>query len=110
MAKVYIPQEPSRLDLKFNIHVPTVDLRPAEAYGELVVMLPPNVTGALMSPLVDALKDRLKDFTEEDYLVAIGEPSLIAAASGIILRKQKLMKLLRWNKREKRYAVVEVKL
>ena len=109
-SKVYVPQEPSRFDPTFNARVPIVDLRPAAAFGEVEVMLPNNVTGMIMDPVVTALKEKLAKFTVDDYLVAIGDPSLIAAASGIILPAQGSMKLLKWDKRLKQYSVVEIKL
>ena len=108
--KVYVPQEPSRYDAEFGTRVPTVDLRPAMAYGEVVVMLPANVTGMLMAPVVQALKEKLSEFTDDDSLVAIGDPSIIAAASGIVLYKNKRLKLLKWDKRAKAYSVAEIKI
>lgn len=108
--KVYVPQEPSRYDHDFGTRVPTVDLRPAMSFGEVVVLLPANVTGMLMSPVVQALKEKLAEFSDEDFLVAIGDPSIIAVASGIILSKNHKLKLLKWDKRSKAYSVAEIKL
>jgi len=108
--KVYVPQEPSRYDAAFNARVPTVDLRPATLFGDVTVMLPSNVTGMLMAPIVTALKEKLAAFSDQDFLVAIGDPSIIAAASGIVLKKNGRMKMLKWDKRIKAYAVVEIEL
>lgn len=108
--KVYVPQEPSRFDERFGVLVPTVDLRHAAAYGEVRVLLPANVSGMTMAPVVAALKEQLKDFAEEDFFVALGDPSIIAACAAIVLRRVNSMKMLKWDKRNKHYVVVEIKL
>lgn len=108
MPKVYALQEPSRWDATARVRVPIVDLRPAAQYGDVEVLLPNNVSGLMMSPIVNALKEKLNDFTEDDYLIAIGDPSIIAAASGIILRRLRSMKMLKWDKRLKTYTTVEI--
>lgn len=110
MPKVYVPQEPTRFDPGFNMRIPIVDLRPASKYGEVEVLLPGNVNGAMMSPVVTALKEKLAAFSKDDFIVAIGDPSIIAAVSGIILSRLGIMKLLRWDKRLKLYTIVEIEI
>ena len=110
MSNVYVPQEPSRFDPTYNMWLPMVNLSHAEQFGKVIVMLPANVTAIMMTPIVTALKEKLATFCDDDYLVALGDPSLIAAASGIILRNHSRMNLLKWDKRAKKYSVVEIKL
>ena len=70
MGKVYVIQENS----KFNIIS-------ARQYGELVpifeegkqIMLSP-------APAIRKLKHVLKDFSDEDFLLLIGDPSMIGLA------------------------------
>lgn len=111
MPKVYAPQQPSRFDSAFNMWVPLFPMTEARKFGELVVMLPPNYSSTMGAPLVQAIKERMNDFTEEDYLIAVGDPTLIAAAAGIAFRKTGgRLKLLKWDRHTKDYLVVELSL
>jgi hypothetical protein len=111
MSIVYVPQQPSRWDADLSLWIPTMNLRPAEKYGTLSIMLPPNLSNAMLAPLVEALKEKMSAFTRNDYLVAIGDPSLIAAAAGIALRHTfGTLKLLKWDRQAKDYICTEIKL
>lgn len=108
-SKVYVLQEPTRFDAELNVRVPIVDLRPAASFGEIEVVMPNRVSAIFMAPIITTLKERLADFNEEtDYLIALGDPALIAAAGGILLRRMKSFRLLRWDKRTRQYSAVEV--
>ena len=72
MAKVYIPQV-----MDYNV-------RSAEKFGELKVMLPDNKQMILASgPLTFKLNQELKDFSDDDYLLLIGDPAIIAVCGAI---------------------------
>ena len=72
MAKVYIPQV-----MDYNV-------RSAEKFGELTVMLPDNKQMILASgPLTFKLQQELKDFSDDDYLLLIGDPAIIAVCGAI---------------------------
>ena len=83
MSRVFAPQIPSRLDTSINAWVPTVSMRAARAFGELVVMFKPEECSFVGAPLIAAMKERMKDFGPDDYLVCIGNPTMIAAAACI---------------------------
>jgi hypothetical protein len=71
-------------------------------------MLPPNANRLHINPLVTALRDQMKDFTEEDYIIAVGDPSLIAAAACIAARKTGgLLRILKWDRQSNSYIAVE---
>ena len=109
MSKVYAPQVPSRFDTGVGMWVPSVNMAPAEKYGELVVMLPPDANRLHTAPLVAAMKDQMRDFTAEDYVVAVGDPSLIAAAAVIATRKSGgLLRILKWDRMRAEYLPVEI--
>ena len=85
----------------------------AEAYfvrlfGELVVMLPPNANRLHINPLVVALREQMKDFGPDDYVIAVGDPSLIAAAACIATKKTGgLLRILKWDRQSSSYIPVE---
>lgn len=109
--KVYAPQQPSRFDTTLRLWVPTMNMEPARKFGELVVMLPPNANRLHTEPLVAALKERMANFTAEDYLIAIGDPSIIAAAACIAARKTGgVLQLLKWDRLTSDYIHVEIKV
>jgi len=109
MPKVYVPQQPSRFDSATRLWIPTVNIDHAKKYGEVVVMLPPNANRLHTSPLVVALKDVMADYCDEDYIVAVGDPSLIAAAACIAAKKTGgLLRILKWDRMANTYIPVEI--
>lgn len=110
-ARVFAPSIPSRFDAASHLWIPSVEISPAEKFGKLVVMLPPNAARAGLAPCVAAMKERMEDFTEEDYLIGIGDPSLIGAASCIAARKTGgLLRMLKWDRMAKDYYLAEVRV
>jgi|APGre2960657468_1045069.scaffolds.fasta_scaffold26690_2 hypothetical protein len=108
MPKVYAPQVPSKYDSATKLWVPSINLDPAKQYGEVVVMLPPNANRLHINPLIVALREQMKDLTEEDYLIAVGDPSLIAAAACIAVKKTNgLLRILKWDRLSSSYIPVE---
>lgn len=73
-------------------------------------MLPPNANRLHTAPLAQALKEAMKDMTDEDYVVAVGDPSLIAAASVIAWRKTGKLRVLKWDRMSSAYLPVELEL
>lgn len=111
MNKVFVPQMPSRFDTSIRAWVPTVNMEPAKAYGELVVMLPPEANRLNIAPLVDMLKDKMQHFSETDYVVAVGDPSLLAAACCIAARRcGGLVRMLKWDRNAVDYIAVEFRV
>lgn len=110
-ARVFIPQEPVRWDASVGVQVPLMDFSPALRYGELVTCLPPNVSFHMTKPVTAALKEKMHDFQETDYLVAVGSPMVIAISAGIAFRKTGgKLNLLSWDKRERQYLSTRIEL
>lgn len=111
MPRVFAPQQPSRFDVPSKLWIPTMNMEPARKFGELIVMLPPNANRLHTAPLLAALKESMKDFSEDDWIIAVGDPSLIAAASCIAARKTGgLLRLLKWDRLTTDYIAVEMKV
>jgi hypothetical protein len=108
---VYIPQQPSRYEHALQLWIPSMNLKPAEKFGRPLIMLPPNLANAMTAPLVEALKEKMANFDAADYLVAVGDPTLIAAAAGIALRKTGgTLNLLKWDKQARDYINTEIRI
>ena len=62
-------------------------------------------------PLVYKLRQGLKDFTSDDYLLLTGDPAIIGVACSIVsdITNGKY-KLLKWDKQERKYYPIEINL
>tara|TARA_R100001443_G_scaffold487_6_gene2028 strand:- start:7811 stop:8146 length:336 start_codon:yes stop_codon:yes gene_type:complete len=108
MAVVYLPQEPMKRDSKTGQWKQAFDLEPAKKFGDLKVLLPHGSLPIDTEPLISSLKISLKDFTSEDFLLAIGNPTAMVIA-GIIAseRVNGKIKMLYWDNKIKDYMSVE---
>ena len=97
---VYILQEMGR------------NVRSAEKFGDLKVVLPDNRQIVLSSgPLTFKLKQELKDFNDNDYLLLMGDPAIIAVAGAVVSEiNGGRFKILKWDRDEKRYYDIEIDL
>ena len=62
-------------------------------------------------PLVYKLRQGLKDFTSNDYLLLTGDPAIIGVACSIVsdITNGKY-NLLKWDKQERKYYPIEINL
>lgn len=112
MAKVYITQVPHKRDEETRAFVPAFNIAPASEHGDLVIMMPPRATFHATAELVSQLREHLKhyDFDGGDSIVALGDPSIIAAAAAILGRTVGKFRLLKWDRNIGRYiaAIINV--
>jgi len=88
------------------------NIRSAEKFGDLKVVLPDNKQIVLSSgPLTFKLKHALKDFNDNDYLLLMGDPAIIAIAGAVVSDVNGgKFKVLKWDRDEKRYYDIEIDL
>ena len=88
------------------------NVRSAEKFGDLKVCLPDNRQIILSSgPLAFKLKQELKDFNDNDYLLLIGDPAIIAVAGAIASENNNgRFKVLKWDRNEMKYYDIEIDL
>ena len=62
-------------------------------------------------PLIFQLRQKLRDFTSEDYLLLTGDPAIIGVACSIVsdITNGKY-KLLKWDKQESKYYPISINL
>lgn len=107
MSKVYVVCEPTHR-IGDNL-VKTMDLSPALQYGELEILLPNSQSLYSPVPTVRALREKLKDFSDEDYILPVGDPVLIstvAMVAGEINNGQ--VTFLKWDKPTRKYLAITV--
>jgi len=97
---VYVTQEMGR------------NIRSAEKFGDLKVMLPDNKQMILSSgPLTFKLQQELKNFNDDDYLLLIGDPAIIAVAAAVAAKVNNgFFKVLKWDRDDKTYYDIEIDL
>ena len=88
------------------------NIRSAEKFGDLKVVLPDNRQIVLSSgPLTFKLRHELKDFNDKDYLLLMGDPAIIAVAGAVVSDVNGgRFKVLKWDRDEKRYYDIEIDL
>lgn len=102
MARVFVVSETG----KHNI-------TGARQFGEIVVILPPSQAQIAFSsgPTVARMTRVLRDFSDEDYLLFIGDPTAISILSAIAAsRNSGRYKCLKWDKQESMYIPIQVDL
>ena len=101
MAKVYIVQEN-----------PNVNVIGAGRFGELIPLLPPGRQITLSSsPVIKLLKTKLKNFSDDDFLLAMGDPVAIGIASMVAsdINNGKV-NMLKWDRENQCYYNVKIDL
>jgi len=91
---------------------PKINIIGAAEFGTLKVLLPENAQIILSAgPLIFKLRQLLKDYTPEDYLLLTGDPAIIGVACSIVsdITNGKY-NLLKWDKQERRYYPIEINL
>lgn len=110
MSRVFVPQVPSRFDTKLNTWMPTVNIDPAREYGDVKVMLPPEAARLETATQVKLLKDAMVDYGPEDYILAIGNPVIIAITAAIADRASSPLRILQWDKVTRRYQLLQAEI
>lgn len=110
LPKVYIPQLIERWDPTHERMAPAYDFTDAAAYGTLTPILSREDNTLFLAHVVSKAKAVLNDFTEDDYFVAVGDPSIISICASLIFRKVDKLKMLKWDRRRASYIVLEINL
>ena len=94
---------------------PKINIMGASNYsssGKFIFLLP-EFSQMIFSPgpLIYKLREGLKNYTLEDYLLLTGDPAIIGVACAIVsdMTNGKI-KLLKWDKQERKYYPIEINL
>jgi hypothetical protein len=109
MARVFIPQVVTRFNPVSKTKEPVFDFSAAAQHGTLINVLSEEDNPLFLAHLAPKIRKALDDFKEEDRLLAVGDPSVIAICSGIILRRQRVLNMLKWDRKLQVYINVEVR-
>tara|TARA_R100001530_G_scaffold2531_2_gene4122 strand:+ start:1102 stop:1497 length:396 start_codon:yes stop_codon:yes gene_type:complete len=89
---------------------PKINIIGASQYGKLNFLLP-ELSQIIFSPgpLIFKLREKLKNFSQKDYLLLTGDPAIIGVACSIVsdITNGKY-NLLKWDKQERKYYPIEI--
>lgn len=106
MSRVFIVNEPLRRTDE-GTYVRHMDTSSASEFGEVVYLLPPGFPPNDPEGSLPALREKLADFSADDYLVMIGHPMLISWTAALAARAAGgKLKILQWNRNLQRYMAV----
>ena len=91
---------------------PKINIMGAAKYGEFKFLLP-ELSQMIFSPgpLIFKLRNLLKDFKPDDYLLLTGDPAIIGVACSIVSDMTNgKYNLLKWDKQERQYYPIEINL
>ena len=107
--KVYLVQE---IPTDRETGQPKIDITPALKYGEIKIMFP-RLKQMQFSPgpMVMEIKNSLKDFTADDYLLLYGDPAIIGVVCAVVsdITNGKF-KLLKFDRRQFTYYPIELNI
>ena len=91
---------------------PKINIIGASKYGAFKFLLP-ELSQIIFSPgpLIMKLRQSLKDYRSDDYLLLTGDPAIIGVACSIVsdITTGKY-NLLKWDKQERRYYPIKINL
>ena len=80
----------------------------ASRYGDIDYLLPRSQITFSTYPTLKRLKRKLKAFSDDDYLLLIGDPAAIGMATVVAGEyNQGRMQFLKWDRQEKQYFPIK---
>lgn len=107
---VYVPQDVLYRN-EVGLMVPKFNIEAAAPYGEIKVLLPYGAVAMAPQPMIVQLRAQLKDFSDDDYVLPIGDPAAIAASVAIAAEfNNGRIKVLKWRGKQHAYTVLKMNL
>lgn len=110
MSNVYVVQD-QRI-WKGKDFVSKFDFSSAEEYGDLVMLLDSSDNQTEPERVIEKLNFVLTDYTDDDYLLLVGNPCLIGWTTAIAGRYSPngVVNMLQWSGRDRKYLPVQAKI
>lgn len=87
--------------------VPVHDVEPAKRYGEVTFLLGPRAKPYDPEAVIEELREKLKDFGTDDFILPIGNPLFIGWATAIANHFSDTVAMLYWNRKTRQYSIVD---
>lgn len=110
MSRVFVVQIPTAWDPETRSHVERFDLTPAQEFGEVVhVMGVDKLHDEDLEQVSQRVFDALDGFTDDDYLLPIGDPALCAmAVIGATTRASGVVQVLKFYRSTGKYHPIRI--
>ena len=107
---VYVPQEVMYRN-KNQVLVSKFNIQAAEEFGQVIVMLPVGNVAMAPQPMVVKLRSILKDFSDDDFILPMGDPAAIGAAMAVASDfNNGRVQLLKWRGKQHCYTILKMNL
>lgn len=91
--------------------VPKHDLTPASVYGDLEVLINRNNIGIAAQPIVADLRHRLRDYSDDDYILSVGDPVAIGLAISVASDANRgRVNVLKWDRQTRKYIALNANI
>jgi hypothetical protein len=108
---VYIIQDQKRYDRETGQYVAKFDLSPASEYGTMRFLLSPTASPFHPERVMPDLWHGLRDYSDDDHLLLVGNPILIGWATAIAADvNEGRVRLLQWSGKDQRYLSVNAQV
>jgi hypothetical protein len=89
----------------------THDLSAAERFGQMITILDHNVRSKHSLRAVETLREYLADFSDEDFLLCVGDPNIIGWAVALAAHfNDGRVKTLKWEREHRIYIATTAQL
>ena len=111
MKRVFITQSPLRRDKSTGELRQVHDVTPAAKYGSIEVLVPGGPVALQTEHVINSLRQKLSDFSDDDYLLCLGDPAVISVASCLCAQANHgRYTLLIWDRMVSQYVPVKITL
>lgn len=111
MSTVYVVQNQQHLNNRSGSLEPKFDMSSASKFGTMVDLLSPTARPFSPGHVIGVLKQKLCHFSDDDFLLLIGNPCLIGFAVAIAADyNDGRVKVLQWNGQKREYVAIEADL
>jgi len=109
---VFVVQQQMRFDRDKKVMVPRFpSISKAESFGRLVYLLSPSAHPFDPELVIGDLHKSLSGFSDEDYLLLVGNPCLIGMATSVAAHYNKgRVTFLQWSGRNDEYTTIMTKM
>jgi ABC-type sugar transport system substrate-binding protein len=109
VATVYVPQEPLKRDPHTGAMRTFMDLSDAARFGEITILLPSGASMFQAQPMVNAIRQKMQGFSDDDFILCVGDPSAIGIAVAMAAKYNRgKVKILKWDRKARSYITQEV--
>lgn len=105
MKTVFIPALPTRYDKATGTRVPTIDTNPAASFGPIQIMFDADVP---REEAIGRVRYGGTSIGPDDYILAVGDISLLVAVIMDAVKRNGHATLLRWQSSSNSYYTEEV--